>query len=245
MNSTSVKTKSQQSNIAWGLDTNTLDDWLENDLKQSSLFKLQQQHQQHRSQNKCSLNNLIIHEENESIIKQEEVEMKSEPQEELQNKSVPANLIPLIKVYSLLNAIKQNEMMNKSNKHHHHNKNMMSIAPAPPSPTSSHCRTIYTDNPPKNKWGHKRITAEAKRKSNTAAARRSRLKKANLMENLETKVDSLQSNNERLRVKLAVLETEVNFASDKEQRNRQRVLDLEIQLAMAHKKLVEGYQNGE
>lgn len=243
MNPTSVKAENEKSSIAWGFNTNTLDDWLENDLKQSSLFQ-KQKHQ--RSQNKCAITNLIIQEEDdETIIKKEQAEIKLEPKEELQHKSSPANLIPLIKVYSLLNAIKQNEMITKSNKHHHHSNKMMAIAPAPPSPTNSHCRSVYTENPPKNKWGFTRTTAEAKRQSNTAAARRSRLKKANMMENLETKVNSLQTNNERLRVKLAVLETEVNFASDKEQRKRQRVLDLEIQLAMAHKKLVEDYQNGE
>lgn len=237
-----------KSRITWGFGTNTLDDWLENDLKHSSLFQ--------RGHSKCSLNHIMI-QNNESInpqsitikpeepdiksVKQEEPNIKAVRQELIKDhhpKSLPANLIPLIKVYSLLHAIKQNELIAKDTKHHH-----MINAPAHPSPTSSITRTTDTNN--KKRRVNSRTSVDSKRQKNTAAARRSRLKKANMMGSLETKVGSLQNNNERLRVKVAVLETEVNFAAEKEQRNRQRVLDLEVQLAMTHKKLVEDYKNGE
>lgn len=237
-----------KTNITWGPDTNTLDDWLENDLKQSSLFK--------RSNNsKCSLNNIII-QDNEPL-KQENIEVKREEpdikavQQKLHNdnnnKSLPAHLIPLIKVYSLLNAIKQNEIIAKENKHNANNKILITSS-APPSPIMSISSSKTSNiNSNKKRRGNYRVTVDSdvKRQKNTDAARRSRLKKVNQMGSLQVKVDKLQNNNERLRVKLAVLETDINYAAEKEQRNRQRVLDLEVQLAMAHKRLIEDYKNGE
>lgn len=95
---------------------------------------------------------------------------------------------------------------------------------------------------PKRKRGNNRTPVDiiVKRQRNTDAARRSRLRKAEKLESLEKRVDTLKDNNDRLRVKVAVLETEVNHVAEKEQRNRQRVLELEALLASAHKQLVTG-----
>ncbi|KAI8970207.1 hypothetical protein BDF20DRAFT_826335, partial [Mycotypha africana] len=81
-----------------------------------------------------------------------------------------------------------------------------------------------------------------KRQRNTDAARRSRLRKLVKMETLEKRVEVLRANNEQLKVKLAVLESEVIHTAEKEERNRQRIQDLEAQLTVAHKQLVNEYQ---
>lgn len=240
---------------AWGPDTNSLEDWLENDLKQSTLF-----HQRRKqSSTKYSLSHIIIQdtslqqqkyeaapiEEKLDTIKgeQQTKQMAQQQQQQQDNKSLPTHLIPLIKVYSLLNTIRQNEQMAKENK-----LNQMHNIPtsAPPSPIMSvdgsidnHQQTIT-----KNKRGNNRAPVDliVKRQRNTDAARRSRLRKAIKMETLEKQVETLKTDNERLRVRVAVLESEVCHATEKEQRNRQRVLELEAQLANAHKQLVEEYK---
>lgn len=90
---------------------------------------------------------------------------------------------------------------------------------------------------------HKKSTNEPldviiKRQRNTDAARRSRLRKAIKMEALEKKVRELKTENEELRIRAAVLESKVHHISEKEQRNRQRVLELEAQLASVHQQLL-------
>ncbi|CAO3658655.1 unnamed protein product [Rhizopus stolonifer] len=77
-----------------------------------------------------------------------------------------------------------------------------------------------------------------KRQRNTDAARRSRLRKAQKLETIENKVHNLKLNNGRLRVQVAVLESDINHIAQKEQRDRQRVLELETQLASVHQRLL-------
>ncbi|GAA5808525.1 hypothetical protein MFLAVUS_001916 [Mucor flavus] len=247
------------SSSAWGLDTSSLDEWLENDLRQSSLFHKKR----NNTTDKCSLNHIIIKETplqqqtNDNIsIKQEEEEQESaeetekkQEQQPLQdnnvNKSIPTHLIPLIKVYSLLNTIRQNELLAKD-KIHHASIKQMYTPPAPPSPIMSiNSDMAISDTTNKKKRANSRapVDVATKRQRNTDAARRSRLRKANKMETLEHKVDVLQKDNNRLRVKVAVLENDVCHATEKDQRNRLRVLELEAQLALAHRQLVQEYEN--
>ncbi|KAG2203183.1 hypothetical protein INT46_008941 [Mucor plumbeus] len=249
---------------AWGLDNNTLDDWLENDLKQSSLFQCRKaksttsvQNNNHDTQNnsdntnsnqnnsimKCSLKNLLVH---EPKAKEED---KKEQHENKSNvdKQLPQHLIPIIKVYSLLNTIRQKDQLAKEMQY---NRKRLYATPPPPSPVLSttsdfNCKSDNKNNIiTKKKRGNNRPAADmmVKRQRNTDAARRSRLRKAIRMETLEKRVDVLKTDNERLRVTVAVLETEVNHVTEKEQRNRQRVLELEAQLAIAHKQLVKEYK---
>jgi hypothetical protein len=232
---------------AWGLNTNSLEDWLENDVKQSSLF-----HSRHKDTNstntntdtkdeastKCSLKQenteptiKIEQEDDDSVLKNNEIAKAD---------GLPPHLIPIMKVYSLLNSIRQNEQLVKERQH---SKKRLYAMPPPPSPILS----VDSEQPTtcqKKKRGNSRgpVDMVVKRQRNTDAARRSRLRKAIKMETLEKQVDVLKTDNERLRVKVAVLETEVTHATEKEQRNRQRVLELEAQLAIAHKQLVEEYQ---
>ncbi|GAA5798602.1 hypothetical protein HPULCUR_004007 [Helicostylum pulchrum] len=260
MSSIKNNNKSETSS-AWGLDTSSLDEWLENDLRQSSLFHKKR----NNTTDKCSLNHIITKETplqqqtNDSIsIKQEEeeeeeqaekIEKKQEQQQSLQdnnaNTSISTHLIPLIKVYSLLNTIRQNESLAKDKTYHASIKQMYT-PPAPPSPImsiNSDMAISGATNKKKRVNSRAPVDAVTKRQRNTDAARRSRLRKANKMETLEHKVDVLQKDNNRLRVKVAVLENDVCHATEKDQHNRLRVLELEAQLALAHRQLVQEYEN--
>jgi hypothetical protein len=240
---------------AWGLDTNSLDDWLENDVKHSNL--LDSRHKDITTQTdtkdetsiKGSLNHVISH-ATCSLIKQENTTpaIKIEEDDQKSNEIVKADnppailpqLIPIMKVYSLLNSIRQNEQLVRERQH---SKKRLYATSPPPSPSLS----IDSEQPVtchKKKRSNSRgpVDLAVKRQRNTDAARRSRLRKAIKMETLEKRVEMLKTDNERLRVKVAVLETEVTHVSEKERRNRQRVLELEAQLAIAHKQLVEEYQ---
>ncbi|KAG0289622.1 hypothetical protein BGZ96_006863 [Linnemannia gamsii] len=70
----------------------------------------------------------------------------------------------------------------------------------------------------------------ARRAKNTDAARRSRLKKVVKLECLETKVSGLESNNQTLSTKVAVLETERNSHLVKEAEQMARIAQLEAKL---------------
>ncbi|KAF9090195.1 hypothetical protein BGX29_009256 [Mortierella sp. GBA35] len=73
----------------------------------------------------------------------------------------------------------------------------------------------------------------ARRAKNTDAARRSRLKKVVRLEGLETKVAGLESTNQTLSTKVAVLETERNSHLVKEAEQMARIAQLEAKLIEA------------
>ncbi|GAA5814130.1 hypothetical protein MFLAVUS_007621 [Mucor flavus] len=77
-----------------------------------------------------------------------------------------------------------------------------------------------------------------KRQRNTDAARRSRQRKAQKMDTLEKRVLDLEADNERLRLRTAVAESERANIEAKEKRSRVRILELERQLADTHKALL-------
>ncbi|ORX79618.1 hypothetical protein K493DRAFT_321025 [Basidiobolus meristosporus CBS 931.73] len=76
-----------------------------------------------------------------------------------------------------------------------------------------------------------------KRKKNTDAARRSRLRKVQKMETLEKRVSDLEADNSKLQMKLAVLESEKTNSQSKEVEYSLRIKSLENQLAEAHRAL--------
>lgn len=246
-----------KANSTWGLDTNSLEEWLENDLRQSSLFNKKRL----ATTDKCSLNHIISQAEEEeplqkdiiSIKKEQPIDIKMEKEEETDRKqplqnvddAIPSHFIPLIKVYSLLNTIRQNDRITKD-KNHHASIKQIYTPPAPPlSPMTSVNSDIIISNDSRKKRVKNSTPVDiiTKRQRNTDAARRSRLRKANKMETLEHKVDVLQKDNNRLRVKVAVLENDICHATEKDRRNRLRVLELEAQLALAHTQLVREYKN--
>ncbi|KAG2233778.1 hypothetical protein INT48_002264 [Thamnidium elegans] len=77
-----------------------------------------------------------------------------------------------------------------------------------------------------------------KRQRNTDAARRSRQRKAQKMDTLEKRVLDLETDNERLKLRAAVAESERANIEAKEKRSRVRILELERQLADTHKALL-------
>jgi len=74
----------------------------------------------------------------------------------------------------------------------------------------------------------------AKRAKNTDAARRSRLKKLIRLEGLEAKISDLETANNDLSMKIAILETEKSSFVSKETEQIARIEQLEAQLAEAH-----------
>jgi hypothetical protein len=74
----------------------------------------------------------------------------------------------------------------------------------------------------------------AKRAKNTDAARRSRMKKLVRLETLEAKVAELEATNNRLTMKVAILETEKNGHLAKDADQSVRIAQLEAKLAEAH-----------
>ncbi|KAI9312464.1 hypothetical protein BX666DRAFT_1987676 [Dichotomocladium elegans] len=85
---------------------------------------------------------------------------------------------------------------------------------------------------------HDRLDQAAlKRKKNTDAARRSRLKKALRMESLETRVADLEKTHQALLLRVAVLTSEKRGLASKEASYEDRIKVLEAQLAETHKAL--------
>ncbi|CAO3652698.1 unnamed protein product [Mucor hiemalis] len=244
---TANETNDCKTNGSWGLDTNSLDDWLENDLKQSSLF-------QHRNKQASKYQLSHITTQDTSLQNKSNISIKNEEDYKIVSLQpliqaddnttpppIPLDLNRLVKIYSLLNSVRHNERAAKDSCG-------SDYAPtAPPSPIMSIDSNKHSIRDIKKRRGNSRppVNETVKRQRNTDAARRSRLKKAVKMESLEKKVDELKTDNDRLRVRVAVLETEVGHVTEKEKRNRQRVLELEAQLANAHKKLVRDFQNSE
>ncbi|CEP18093.1 hypothetical protein [Parasitella parasitica] len=79
--------------------------------------------------------------------------------------------------------------------------------------------------------------AAVKRQKNTDAARRSRLRKVQKMETLETRVSELEKINAGLLMRVAVLDSEKTNLKAKESSYEDRIKVLEAQLAEAHKAL--------
>lgn len=79
--------------------------------------------------------------------------------------------------------------------------------------------------------------AALKRQKNTDAARRSRQRKVQKMESLESRVAELEKNNANLQMRVAVLDSEKTNLKAKESSYESRIKVLEEQLAEAHKAL--------
>ncbi|KAG0739192.1 hypothetical protein G6F57_005719 [Rhizopus arrhizus] len=164
----------------WGLNANDLNDWLENDLRETKLLQrgsIVDEDRQYKEQIKERIQSILSSGDNHD-----------------------KNKLSAIKLLLSLKSTQQ--------------------------PTS---RKRPIDEP---------MEVILKRQRNTDAARRSRLRKTLRMESLENRVQELNKENEQLRVKVAVLESKVNHISEKESRNRQRVLELEAQLASVHQQLL-------
>jgi len=119
-----------------------------------------------------------------------------------------------------------------------------SVAPSPSaSPVVSSDAASKTVSPAKTTSSNKKRAASvedepeevlAKRAKNTDAARRSRLKKLVKLETLETKAHELETTNNRLNMRIAVLETEKNNFLIKDAEQAARIAQLEAKVVEAH-----------
>ncbi|KAK9710464.1 hypothetical protein K7432_008415 [Basidiobolus ranarum] len=111
------------------------------------------------------------------------------------------------------------------------------ISNSPTSPSSSPPSSKRRDSGDTSGDEHGLDPMALKRKKNTDAARRSRLRKVQKMETLEKRVSDLETDNSKLQMKLAVLESEKTNSQSKEVEYSLRIKSLENQLAEAHRAL--------
>lgn len=140
---------------------------------------------------------------------------KITPQDMTKNNTASIDLQPFIKALSLLGSMQQQQQQQVSN------------------PMKNTNKRERTEEP----LSQEDIIA-LKRQRNTDAARRSRLRKALKMESLEKRVMDLEAENEQLRLKAAVVESDRANIEAKEKSSRVRILELEKQLADTHKVLL-------
>ncbi|KAI8367490.1 uncharacterized protein BYT42DRAFT_549534 [Radiomyces spectabilis] len=218
---------------AWGLDAKALDDWLEKDLQQSGILLPNAQAadtwsdsdmkpiKQEDSTTQSSASSLL-----EAPVEKSQSEpalggTTSENQmRECSNQATlhPQVVLPLIlKAFTLLGSSLPGPIATKPN-------------PLSLKRSSSNRKQASDD-------------IAIKRQKNTDAARRSRLRKMLKMESLEQRVHELETVNSRLRLRVAVLQSERDAVDERERANRERVRALEAQLAVAHRALVKEFQN--
>ncbi|CAO3683205.1 hypothetical protein G6F70_000423 [Rhizopus microsporus] len=221
-----------QSNDAINLDN--LDDWLENDLRESGLLSTGADH---TIENKPTTpRELLLASPPISectprmdtvptpMIKYEPLSPaetpKVEPKDDMSPTCGSIDLQPFIKALALLGSIQQNNTKSTMDK------------------------TINSNNKRERPdINNKNLSQEdliaLKRQRNTDAARRSRQRKAMKMEALEKRVLELETENERLRLRAAIAESEKANIEAKEKRSKVRILELERQLADAHRALLQ------
>ncbi|GAN10468.1 hypothetical protein MAM1_0358c10009 [Mucor ambiguus] len=141
---------------------------------------------------------------------------KIEPQDLCNDTRTSIDIQPFIKALSLLSSI-QHQDKQQHTQHTQQHKRQRS-------------ESIDEDQP--------QDLVALKRQRNTDAARRSRQRKAMKMDSLEKRVMDLEAENERLRLRAAVAESERANIEAKEKRSRVRILELERQLADTHRSLL-------
>lgn len=206
------------------LDPNKLDEWLETELVASGLL---QPSEQDTSKSDSSSSNIVV---------------KAEPEEihhhsTSNNNNVPMPLTAIFKAFATLTALQQPS------------SSMQALTTNSLSSITDTTKTTTTTTTSSSCMRNKRSSSSTssldskdeialKRQRNTDAARRSRLRKVQKMEGLERRVKELQTLNEQLQLKVAVLESERDAAKRKQDKYEKRVHELETQLAEAHEALV-------
>ncbi|KAI9493770.1 hypothetical protein BDB00DRAFT_872013 [Zychaea mexicana] len=106
-----------------------------------------------------------------------------------------------------------------------------------------HSSTLLQEETSKQRMEHgTQHPVTLKRQRNTDAARRSRLRKCQRMDSLETRMRNLELANEHLRLRAAVLESERKATLHRHKRSEERIMELDKQLAEAHEALVRRHQ---
>ncbi|KAI9269360.1 hypothetical protein BY458DRAFT_510748 [Sporodiniella umbellata] len=213
------------------LNFDTLDDWLEDDLRESGLLTSNSPVDKTKPVSLTPTQILMASPPiSECTPRMEHISspatplMKYEPLSPIDTPSVmpkddlssatAAHLQPFIKALAMLGTMQQQTTTSENNTKRERSESS--------DPALSHEDLIVL-----------------KRQRNTDAARRSRQRKAMRMEALEKKVSELETSNERLRLRAAIAESEKANIEAKEKRSKVRILELEQQLADAHRILLQ------
>ncbi|KAF7727578.1 hypothetical protein EC973_007339 [Apophysomyces ossiformis] len=243
--SSNINTANKLDEKLWDLDPHTIDDWLEVDLRESGLLPNDKSDKNQyvpidpqdrmplTPQSECSMSPLKTGSSLEEITQR-----RMSPADIMKASQVlhtNPQLASLLKALSLLGSIQRSSNTVTS----HHIDTASAIKQQPAKTPTKRARNPEDDN----KQPIDLLDQQAiKRQKNTDAARRSRLRKVLKMEALERRVRELEVDNERLLLHIAVAESERSAAISKEQRNRERVSQLESQLAEAHKALMKDFR---
>ncbi|OBZ89371.1 Cross-pathway control protein 1 [Choanephora cucurbitarum] len=221
------------------LNFDSLDDWLESDLRQSGILLPTENDKSIQSPmmpptpaqmmlasppiSECTPRIDPLLDLSTPMLKYEPLSPIETPKAEPQDFSKSnIDLQPFIKALSLLGSLQYQQ---NSNPQHSSNNN-----------TNSNKR--QRSESIEEQQNEVQDLIALKRQRNTDAARRSRQRKAMKMDALEKRVMDLEAENERLRLRAAVAESERANIEAKEKRSRVRVLELERQLADTHKTLL-------
>lgn len=217
------------------INLDSLDDWLESDLRQSGIllpsavdnkpFKMVSPGQTMMASppiSECTPRMDPLLDLTTPLMKYEPLSPMETPKLGPQDISKSAiDLQPFIKALTLLGSIQYNQQDNNSNSNSNNNNS-----------------SNYNKRERSESIDDNQDLVVLKRQRNTDAARRSRQRKAQKMDTLEKRVLDLEADNERLRLRAAVAESERANIEAKEKRSRVRVLELERQLADTHKALL-------
>ncbi|KAG1459940.1 hypothetical protein G6F46_000192 [Rhizopus delemar] len=219
------------------INFDTLDDWLENDLRESGLLTVNSNENNDKlitpSQilmasppiSECTPSLDPLSDISTPAIKYEPLSPaetpKVVPKDVMSPNTTPIDLQPFIKALALLGSIQQNNTSDNIEE----------------TTLNANNKRERSESLDKN-LSHEDLIA-LKRQRNTDAARRSRQRKAMRMEALEKKVLELETANERLRLRAAIAESEKANIEAKEKRSKVRILELEQQLADAHRVLMQ------
>ncbi|KAI7885987.1 hypothetical protein K492DRAFT_178722 [Lichtheimia hyalospora FSU 10163] len=201
------------------LDPNKLDEWLETELVASGLLQPSEQ-----DTSKSDSSNIVV---------------KAEPEEihsTSNSNNVPMPLTAIFKAFATLTALQQPSSMQALSTTTTTTTTATTSNISNSKPTTSSCMRNKRSSSTSSHDSKDDIAL--KRQRNTDAARRSRLRKVQKMEGLEQRVKELQTLNEQLQLKVAVLESERDAAKRKQDKYEKRVHELETQLAEAHEALV-------
>ncbi|KAG2208464.1 hypothetical protein INT47_010160 [Mucor saturninus] len=230
------------------INLDSLDDWLESDLRQSGIllpsavdnkpFDMVSPAQILMASppiSECTPRMDPLLDLTTPLMKYEPLSPMETPKMEPQDISKSAiDLQPFIKALTLLGSIQYNQQDSNINRHSNSNNNSNNNN----NNNNNNSNTNYNKRERSESIDDNQDLVVLKRQRNTDAARRSRQRKAQKMDTLEKRVLDLESDNERLRLRAAVAESERANIEAKEKRSRVRVLELERQLADTHKALL-------
>lgn len=228
------------------INLESLDDWLESDLRQSGILLPSADNNKPLMApptpaqmmmasppiSECTPRMDPLLDLSTPLMKYEPLSPVETPKIEPQDISKSSiDLQPFIKALTLLGSIQYQQQDIKNNSNNSNNNNNSNS-------NNDDISNNYNKRERSESIDDSQDLVVLKRQRNTDAARRSRLRKAQKMDSLEKRVLDLEAENERLRLRAAVAESDRANIEAKEKRSRVRVLELERQLADTHKALL-------